>query len=89
MNEIDQTIAQGDSAQKLLENPAYIAAVEQTKQRAMEEFAASKPGDSGAREAAFFKLKAIEELDQRLRTMLFNGQFEQERIKRRGRPPKV
>lgn len=88
MSEIEEIIEQGEHAEKLMNNPAYESAIKAIKDEAMNDFANSLPTDVEKRQAAYFTLKAIEKLDLRIRGMVFNGNFEQEKAKR-GRPRKV
>ena len=89
MNDIEEIIAQGEQAQKLMKNPAYENAIVAIRNEATSLFMNSTPTDKDKREAAYFTLQAIDKLDQRLRNMVFNGEIEVEKAKRRGRPPKV
>lgn len=80
--ETDQIVAKGQEAQRLMENPVLIEALETIRRKQTTVFATSAPGDRDKRETAYYTLKAIEELELQLSKFKSDGVFEAEKAKR-------
>lgn len=89
MDEIEQVVRQGQSATGILESETFKEAIRQVRQDALEMFTSSKILDKESRECSFFLMQAIDKLEMKLRIMMSNGKMEEEKIKRRGRPPRI
>lgn len=83
--EIEEIIAKGKAAEKLMENPVLREALEAIKRKAIATFSSSGPLDSDKRETAYFTLKAIEDLELQLEKIKSDGVYEAEKAKRRAK----
>jgi hypothetical protein len=89
MDEIEQAIADGRQAERLMSDPVLQKALDSLKNEQIRNFRATNPPESDKREQSYYMLKAIESLEAKLNGIKSNGEFEQEKIKRRGRPPRI
>lgn len=80
--ETDQIVAKGQEAQRLMENPVLIEALDSIKRRQTNAFAGSAPDDVRKRETAYFTLKAIEELELQLGKIKSDGLIEADKARR-------
>jgi len=89
MDDIEEAIADGRSADALLNDPVLQKALDSLKNEQIRNFRSTRPDESEKREQSYYLLKAIESLEAKLNNIKSNGEFEQEKIKRRGRPPRI
>lgn len=76
MNTIEQVIAEGEEAAKLLSSPVLLKALEEIRESAISDFEASSSDQTERRESAYFMLASVEKLRQKLRAIEGNGHIE-------------
>lgn len=77
MNDADlqPRVEAGRAAQRLLESPDYQTAVADAQGRIMREWAQTQPREIEAREALYFEIRALQQVDHSLRLRTEDGQL--------------
>ena len=75
MDNLEQTVQRGNEPRQILENPVFAEAKTKLKQKYLDEILKSAEADSAKREAAYLKIKVLEEVISEL------GIIEQDGVK--------
>ena len=71
-----QIIDDGQEAARLLRDTDLIRFLDETEQDCWEEFKATEPSDSKSREGIYMKLRGVQSVRQKLRSMEDNASIE-------------
>lgn len=75
MDNLEQTVQRGNEARQILVNPVFVEAKDRLKQKYLDEILKSAQADSAKREAAYMKIRVLEEVISEL------GIIEQDGVK--------
>lgn len=65
-DELQQAIAEGHEAERLLESDTYKKAIRTTQNRLMIEWAQTLPHDDAQRERLYYQMRALQDIDETL-----------------------
>lgn len=81
-------INEGRKAGDLLNDPTFAKALEEVRQNSFKEFETSEPEDTGKREMAYFRLRAIKEVERNLSKKRSRGAISKQKQTKRTREKK-
>lgn len=65
-DDLQQAIAEGNDAERLLESDTYKKAIRSTQNRLMIEWAQTEPHDAAQRERLYYQMRALQDVDTTL-----------------------